>query len=190
MAVVGAIGLILTAPGWWPVIPLLAVGGWAASRRLAPRYVIEVQLDDAPKLSLSEEQIEAIRLGWNPESFELTLMELPGDTEWHGPHAEVLLQMILDRNSRAHSPKVIAACQRFAEQVGDSTGILRMLEPLRIAQDNRVDLATIPVEYQVALDMLLAPDIAFLGEELSDRKEEAARVAAEAEGLDRMLKSG
>ena len=65
-----------------------------------------------------------------------------------------------------------------------------MLEGVRREQDNQIDIATLPPVYQVALDMLLAPDITFLGEadRLHERRDEAARVAEEAEELDRLMK--
>lgn len=191
LATLGVSGVIITAPTWWPVIPLLAIGGWLASRRLTPRYAVHLTLDGAPWVKLSEEQVAAIRVGWDLDTYELSLTGLPDGSAWRGPNAEILLQTLLGRDNAARPRKVIEAGHRLAEQVGQAKGVLRMLEGVRREQDNQIDVATLPPVYQVALDMLLAPDLTFLGEadRLHERKDEAARVAVEAEELDRLLKS-
>jgi hypothetical protein len=188
-AVVGAIGFLLTAPAWWPVIPVLGIGGWLASKRLSPAFVVELTLDDVPWVKLSEDQVGAIRFGWDLETYELTLTGLPDCSTIRGPNAELLLQVLLGRHSASQPRKVLDAGHRLAEQVGQAKGILRMLEGIRSEQDNQIDIATLPPVYRVALDMLLAPDLTFLGEadRLHERREEAARVAAEAEELDRLM---
>lgn len=191
LVTLGVAGVIVTAPAWWPVIPLVAIGGWLASRKLPPRYALHLTLDGDTWVKLSEEQVAVIRVGWDLESWELSVTGLPDGSIWRGPNAEVLLQSLLGRENAARSRTVLEAGHRLAEQVGQTKGLLRMLEGVRREQDNRINIATLPPVYQVALDMLLAPDLTFLGEadRLHKRKEEAARVAAEAEGLDRLLNS-
>lgn len=190
-AVTGAIGLMLTAPAWWPVLPLVAGGGWWASRHLTPRVALHLELDGESAIRLSEEQADAIRFGWNPDTFELLLTDLPGGAVWRGPPAEALLQILLSRENGTRSRRVLEHGQRLAEEVGNAKGLLRMLEGVRSSSGNRIAIAALPPVYQVSLDLLLAGDITFLGDtdQLQERKEEAVRVAAEAEALDRQLKS-
>jgi hypothetical protein len=134
---VGTIGFLLSSPTWWPLIATAGVAGWLLPTRLAPQFAVQLQLDNAPLLLLSDEQVGVIRVGWDADTFELTLSNLPDGATWRGAHAEILLQVLLGRDNATQPRKVIDAGHRLAEQVGQAKGILRMLEGIRRGQPNR-----------------------------------------------------